>query len=126
LPPVPAGLWWRTFAALADVAEAAAAGVAPIDSTAFHDWRQAWLARLGRQDGAIADAVALMRRSNPLVIPRNHRVEEALAAAQAGDLVPFERLVAAVRSPFASTAANEPYRGGPPAGCGPYRTFCGT
>jgi uncharacterized protein YdiU (UPF0061 family) len=115
-----------TFAALADVAEAAAAGVAPIDSAPFHDWRQAWLARLGRQDCALADAAALMRRSNPLVIPRNHRVEEALAAAQAGDLVPFERLVAAVRSPFAATPANEPYRGGPPAGCGPYRTFCGT
>jgi uncharacterized protein YdiU (UPF0061 family) len=115
-----------TFAALADMAEAAAAGVAPIDSAPFHDWRQAWLARLGRQDCALADAAALMRRSNPLVIPRNHRVEEALAAAQAGDLVPFERLVAAVRSPFAATADNEPYRGGPPAGCGPYRTFCGT
>jgi hypothetical protein len=34
--------------------------------------------------------------------------------------------VAAVRAPFAETAANEPYRAGPPAGCGPYVTFCGT
>ena len=115
-----------TFVALADLAEAGAAAVAPIESAPFHDWRQAWVARLGRQDSSLSDAAALMRRSNPTVIPRNHRVEEALAAAQVGDLGPFERLEAAVRSPFAVTADNEPYRGGPPAGCGPYRTFCGT
>jgi uncharacterized protein YdiU (UPF0061 family) len=115
-----------TFAALADVAEAGATAVAPIDSAAFHDWRQAWLARLGRQSLPIADATAVMRRSNPLVIPRNHRVEEALTAAQAGDILPFERLVAAVQRPFTTTADTDPYRQPPPAACGPYRTFCGT
>jgi uncharacterized protein YdiU (UPF0061 family) len=67
-----------------------------------------------------------MRRANPVVIPRNHRVEEALAAAEAGDMDPFQRLLEAVRGPFEETAANEPYRGGAPAGCGRYRTFCGT
>jgi hypothetical protein len=53
-------------------------------------------------------------------------VEAALVAAEAGDLAPVAALVAAVRAPFAETAANEPYRAGPPAGCGPYVTFCGT
>jgi uncharacterized protein YdiU (UPF0061 family) len=67
-----------------------------------------------------------MRRVNPVVIPRNHRVEEALVAAEAGDMEPFRRLLDAVRDPFAETAANEPYRAGAPAGCGRYRTFCGT
>ena len=85
-----------------------------------------WHARLAREPASPADVGARMRRANPLVIPRNHRVEEALAAAEAGDLVPFERLLAALRTPSEATGTNEPYRGGPPAGCGPYRTFCGT
>lgn len=96
------------------------------DSTAWHDWQRRWLARLARQPGGAESAVALMRRSNPLVIPRNHRVEEALAAAAAGDLSVCERLVAAIREPYEATEANAPYRDGPPPGCGPYRTFCGT
>jgi uncharacterized protein YdiU (UPF0061 family) len=119
-----------TFAALADLAEVAAApqagDAAPIDTAAFHDWRREWTARLGRQPCAPADAAAVMRRSNPFVIPRNHRVEEALAAAQGGDMAPLESLLAAVQEPFVATPANEPYRQGPPAGCGLYRTFCGT
>jgi uncharacterized protein YdiU (UPF0061 family) len=61
-----------------------------------------------------------------VVIPRNHRVEEALDAAEGGDMSPYERLLAAIREPWGETPANEPYRVGPPAGCGPYRTFCGT
>ena len=89
-------------------------------------WHGAWRARLAREPGSPAEAAARMRRVNPAVIPRNHRVEEALAAAEAGDLGPFERLLAALRTPFADEPEAEPYRGGPPAGCGPYRTFCGT
>jgi len=89
-------------------------------------WHSQWQARLAREPGSAADIAARMRRANPLVIPRNHRVEEALAAAEAGDLGPFERLLAALRTPFAETAETDPYRSGPPAGCGPYRTFCGT
>jgi uncharacterized protein YdiU (UPF0061 family) len=67
-----------------------------------------------------------MRRSNPQVIPRNHLVEAALEAAVAGDIAPFERLVAAVRDPFVATAANAPFRASPPAGGPCYKTFCGT
>lgn len=89
-------------------------------------WRQAWQARLAREGSSSPAAADRMRRANPVVIPRNQRVEEALAAAEAGDVAPFERLVAVIRAPFDETAANEPYRSGPPPGCGPYRTFCGT
>ena len=89
-------------------------------------WHAQWQARLAREPGAPAEIEARLRRANPLIIPRNHRVEEALAAAEAGDLGPFERLLAALRSPCEVTVANEPYRSGPPAGCGPYRTYCGT
>jgi len=89
-------------------------------------WTEAWQARLARQPGSPADVALRLRHVNPLVIPRNHRVEEAIAAAEAGDLGPFGRLVAAIRTPFVETPETEPYHAGPPAGCGPYRTFCGT
>jgi uncharacterized protein YdiU (UPF0061 family) len=98
----------------------------PEAAAAFAAWRARWQARLARERGGLEEAVGVMRRANPVVIPRNHRVEEALAAAEAGDIGPFQRLLDAVRAPFEETAANEPYRGGPPAGCGRYRTFCGT
>ena len=115
-----------TFASLARHAVGAdgvgsAAGTEPLGN-----WLPAWRARLARQPGSPGDAAARMRQVNPVVIPRNHRVEEALFAAEAGDLAPLHRLLAALRSPFEETPANEPYRSGPPAGCGPYRTFCGT
>ena len=114
-----------TFASLAKLAESPPGRDAAVPG-AVAAWLPAWRARLARQPGSPADAAARMRRVNPVVIPRNHRVEAALFAAETGDLVPLHRLLAALRTPFEETAANEPYRGGPPAGCGPYRTFCGT
>jgi len=69
-----------------------------------------------------------MRRVNPWIIPRNHRVEEALAAASdGGDLGPFDRLLAALRRPFEESADNASYA--EPAAAdvtASYRTFCGT
>jgi len=114
-----------TFAGLAGFAEPASAEPAP-RSPAGGDWLAAWRARLAREPGGPAAAAARMRRVNPRVIPRNHRVEESLTAAEAGDLGPLRRLLTAIRAPFTDTADNEPYRHGPPPGCGPYRTFCGT
>jgi len=95
-------------------------------SAACHAWHERWLARLAREPGGPGQAVERLQRANPAVIPRNHRVEEALAAAAAGDLAPVHRLLAAVREPFVESDSNAEFRGGPPAGCGPYRTFCGT
>ena len=119
-----------TFARLADLATASPP-VAEHQAEhqadpVFREWGAGWRERLAREPGTQADAAARMRRANPVVIPRNHRVEEALTAAEAGDLAPLHRLLAAIRDPFVATPDNEPYRAGPPAGCGPYRTFCGT
>ena len=69
-----------------------------------------------------------MRQVNPFVIPRNHRVEEALAAASdRDDLGPFERLLAAVRRPF-DEGPEQAHYGEPAAAAvtAGYRTFCGT
>jgi serine/tyrosine/threonine adenylyltransferase len=115
-----------TFAGLAGLAASAATGGDGCIDPAFGAWCGQWRERLGREPGGAAEAGARLRLANPVVIPRNHRVEEALAAAESGYRVPLELLLEAVRAPFATTPENEPYRSGPPAGCGPYRTFCGT
>jgi uncharacterized protein YdiU (UPF0061 family) len=115
-----------TFAGLATVAESPAVPASEAAVPELREWQSAWLARLGRQPGSPAEAATRMRQVNPVVIPRNHRVEEALSAAESGDFAPLHRLLAALRDPFVDTNDNERYRGGPPAGCGAYRTFCGT
>ena len=73
--------------------------------------------------GPDADA---MDRVNPVYIPRNHLVEEALAAATDGDLDPLERLLDAVDHPFDERPGLERYAAPAPADFGAYRTFCGT
>jgi uncharacterized protein YdiU (UPF0061 family) len=91
-------------------------------------WLGRWQARLEGDTGAQADHAAAMARANPAVIPRNHLVEEALAAAvEAGDLAPFDALLAAVGDPFADPRGRERFALPPPAGFSDgFRTFCGT
>ncbi|MFC5530780.1 protein adenylyltransferase SelO [Cohnella yongneupensis] len=92
----------------------------------FTEWQERWKARLGRQQEPLDAARQLMRRSNPAVIPRNHRVEEALAAATDGDLSVMERLLAVLADPFSYTGEQDRYCSLPDGASGPYRTFCGT
>lgn len=82
----------------------------------------AWLTRW-RALGPDADT---MDRSNPIYIPRNHLVEEALAAATAGELDPLERLLAAVTDPYTERPGLERYAVPAPEDFGKYQTFCGT
>ncbi|MCB1390421.1 MAG: YdiU family protein [Rhodobacteraceae bacterium] len=67
-----------------------------------------------------------MEAVNPVYIPRNHRVEEALTAANGGDLAPMHRLLAALEAPFAARPGYEDLESPAPAGFGDYVTFCGT
>ncbi|RYD37938.1 MAG: YdiU family protein [Verrucomicrobiaceae bacterium] len=115
--------WTLTFRLLST---ARTAPDAVSDDPAFREWRTRWLDRLRRQPPE-SPVPQLMERSNPAVIPRNHRVEEALAAAADADEGPLNRLLEAVTRPWEETSANEPFRGPPPpaSACG-YRTFCGT
>jgi serine/tyrosine/threonine adenylyltransferase len=89
-----------------------------IDLAGFDGWLTRWLAH-------DPDAEAMDRR-NPIYIPRNHLVEEALAAATEGDLGPFERLLAAVREPFSERQGLERFAAPAPDDFGNYQTFCGT
>ncbi|WP_299646787.1 protein adenylyltransferase SelO [uncultured Jannaschia sp.] len=67
-----------------------------------------------------------MLRANPAVIPRNHRVEEAIAAAYRGDHAPFHALNAVLADPWSETEANAPYRRPATGAERVTRTFCGT
>ncbi|MEV5026795.1 protein adenylyltransferase SelO [Paenibacillus sp. LPE1-1-1.1] len=96
-------------------------------STEFKQWHEQWQARLGRQQESKADSQQLMRNSNPAVIPRNHRVEEALAAAvKQGDYSVMERLLEVLANPYAHAPEQEEYCTVPGQSNLPYRTFCGT
>ncbi|MCB1397204.1 MAG: YdiU family protein [Rhodobacteraceae bacterium] len=82
------------------------------------DWLEAWRA------GLTPAGVAGMAQANPVYIARNHRVEEALAAAVAGDLGPLWRMLAVLADPFTRRAGFEDLEG--PGPLGDYVTFCGT
>jgi uncharacterized protein YdiU (UPF0061 family) len=87
----------------------------------------AWAARRAAALPADRAAVAAaMDRVNPVYIPRNHRVEEALAQAAAGEMGPFHRLVDAVSWPFEERPGLEAYAGPAPTGSVPHVTYCGT
>lgn len=93
----------------------------------FTEWYELWQARLGRHQEEKASSNQLMRNSNPAVIPRNHRVEEALeAAVKHGDYSVMERLLDVLSRPYAHSIEQADYSTLPaPSSC-PYRTFCGT
>ena len=128
-------LGWRRLA------DAAGGNEAPLralfaDAHAPDAWLARWRARCATEDVSaqqVKETVATeranaMRGVNPIVIARNHCVEEALTAASAHlDLVPFERLLAAVQQPYEELPERERYAEPAPAAvtaC--YRTFCGT
>jgi serine/tyrosine/threonine adenylyltransferase len=93
----------------------------------FTQWLDRWKARLGRQEESKEASIQLMRNSNPAVIPRNHRVEEALEAAEEnGDYSVMERLLNVLANPYAHTTEQEEYCMLPANSTQPYRTFCGT
>jgi uncharacterized protein YdiU (UPF0061 family) len=75
---------------------------------------------------ALGPDAAAMDRSNPVYIPRNHLVEEALAAATAGDLNPLQQLLSAIGAPYEERSGLERYATPAPGDFGDYRTFCGT
>ena len=123
------------------LADAAAGDEAPLralfaDARAPDAWLTRWRDRCASERDsshhgspiADSDRVEAMRAVNPVIIARNHRVEEALAAASDhGNLAPFEQLLDALRRPYNETSASARYAEPAPAevtAC--YRTFCGT
>jgi len=94
---------------------------------AFDQWEERWRARLTRETAPAADRARMMRCVSPAIIPRNHRVEEALEAAiDKADFAPFERLHRALATPYDDTPETAAYAAPPEPSSIPYRTFCGT
>lgn len=92
----------------------------------FDLWLNLWSERLERQEKSKEEVTSLMRENNPAVIPRNHRVEEALTAAVTeGDFEVMDRLLEVLKKPYAYTTEQEAYAMVPEVK-GRYRTFCGT
>ncbi|SKB91809.1 protein adenylyltransferase SelO [Sphingopyxis flava] len=104
---------------------------APLDAIlpdvgAMASWIAAWRARIEGEGGDFAERADAMDGVNPLYIPRNHLVEAALAAAEAGDMTPWRSLLDAVQHPFAARADWAEFAQPAPEDFGPYTTFCGT
>ncbi|MBB6446201.1 protein adenylyltransferase SelO [Bacillus benzoevorans] len=96
-------------------------------SKEFTQWHEQWQARRGKQEKSNELSHQVMQSSNPAVIPRNHRVEEALkAAVEEGDFSVMEKLLQVLAKPFAHTPDQEEYCELPEPSKTPYRTFCGT
>ncbi|TCO79220.1 protein adenylyltransferase SelO [Marinisporobacter balticus] len=93
----------------------------------FAQWHEVWKARLDRQQESKTSSQQLMRNTNPALIPRNHRVEEALeAAVKRGDYNVMERLLDVLSSPYAHSHEQVDYSALPKPSTCPYKTFCGT
>lgn len=92
----------------------------------YHGWHAQWQARLGQQSKSTNEIKGLMKSHNPAIIPRNHWVEEALDAAQQGDLNKMHQLLHALKNPYEYTPKQEEFSKLPiPKVCN-YQTFCGT
>ncbi len=96
------------------------------DAEAMAPWIAHWWAQLEREAIAPLERADAMNAVNPLYIPRNHRVEAALAAAESGDMAPWAELLEVVRHPYVARAEWDAFAQPAPIDAGPYRTFCGT
>jgi serine/tyrosine/threonine adenylyltransferase len=124
-------LAWRRLAGAAEGAEAPLRALFA-EPQALDPWLARWRERCARDDAAGGpgdrERAGRMRLSSPWIIPRNHRVEEVLAAAtNEDDLAPFKRLLAALRRPYDEARELALYAEPAPAEVtARYRTFCGT
>jgi uncharacterized protein YdiU (UPF0061 family) len=96
------------------------------DDTQFVTWLAQWQVRSQTEAIQPAERAAAMNKVNPIYIPRNHKVEEALQSAVAGDLTQFEELLTVLAKPFEERAGFAEYAQPAPAEFGRYTTFCGT
>lgn len=95
-------------------------------SDEFKNWYDSWQERLKRQQNSSEEVNKLMKESNPYVIPRNHRVEEAIKAADKGDLSVMIKLIDVLSRPYDYSNNQDDYTMLPkPSSC-PYKTYCGT
>jgi len=118
----------RTFRALCNAAEGHDDDLLACfaDPSKLREWLPKWNERLAEEGRSPADVATEMRGVNPWLIARNHRIEEAIAAANYGDFSFFEKLVEALEKPFEERPEFADYAIAPTAEQKVARTFCGT
>ena len=92
----------------------------------FLYWKKQWQDRLKIKGNSFEESLKIMRSSNPLVIPRNHKVEEALDFANNGDLNPTKNLLKILEKPYEDKKEINEYQSSEPPSNEIYKTFCGT
>ena len=92
----------------------------------FLVWKQRWEERLKLHNNTPDKYLRLMRSVNPLIIPRNHKVEEALEAANNNDLHPMKKLLKVLHNPYDDSNNITEYQSSAPDDNEKYQTFCGT
>ena len=92
----------------------------------FIDWKNQWKKRSELNNSTKEKQSKLMKSNNPIVIPRNHKVEEALAEADKGSLDKMKKLLAILKNPYDNQNNIGEYQAPAPSSNEKYQTFCGT
>ena len=96
------------------------------ESQRFNEWYERWQTRLHQNFQPLDNAVARMKRVNPVIIPRNHKVEQAIESAYKGELQTLNNLLDALKDPYTNTNRLKEYLSPPSTKERIYQTFCGT
>ena len=91
----------------------------------FKIWKKRWQERLKKEKNIQEKSIELMKKNNPIVIPRNHKIEEVLKAAQEDNLKPYLRLLEILKKPYSSREGLRDYQTLSNSN-EKYKTFCGT
>ena len=92
----------------------------------FIAWKKRWEERLKLNNNTPKKYLKLMKTVNPLIIPRNHKVEEALTLASNGDLTLFNKLIGILKNPYLANDNDLEFMSPAPFNDKKYQTFCGT
>ena len=92
----------------------------------FINWKNEWKKRSELNNSTKEKQIKLMKKNNPTVIPRNHKVEEALAEADEGNLDKMKKLLSILKNPYDNQNNIEEYQMPAPSNNEKYQTFCGT
>jgi len=92
----------------------------------FINWKNIWKKRSELNNSTKEKQLKLMRENNPTVIPRNHKVEEALAEADKGNLDKMKKILTILKNPYENQSNIEEYQTSAPRSNEKYQTFCGT
>ena len=90
----------------------------------FINWLTNWKKRILINNGSKENSINLMKKNNPIIIPRNHKVEEALEAANNNDLKKINKLLHILKKPYDDQDKIRDYQS--PSKNKSYQTFCGT